>query len=262
MLFFTTQIVCAQNANTLIQAEKSFAHMAVDKSLRSAFLHNLDSSGLVFKEGKIINGLQQFSAAKESSIKLIWQPAYACMASSGDIGFTTGPYEIRKAMDSAVLAAGQYSSVWKKNAQGEWKLLVDLGIDFKTSLFGQSANTTSFPGALIADKKTTDLAMVETAFLRTYAEKGVAAFDAVVQEGSWFNLQGHHPYTSVASIQQALREIPAALVFKPVGIGWSSSHDMIYVYGDVEAGSKQENYLRVWVRTAKGWQILLQVIRR
>ena len=261
MVLFLAQVAEAQQADSLIAAEKAFARMAVEKTIRVAFLSNLDSNGVTFNQGKIVNGLQQFTGMKESSLKLLWQPAYACLSSSGEIGFTTGPYEVRKTMDSAVLAAGQYSSVWKKNARGEWKLLVDLGTDYKASLYNGAAGTASFTGLVPVVDTSSNPWEVETAFLKAYSDHGVAAFDSVIREGFWFNLQHQHPLTSKVAIRQALNSLPANLVFKPAGGGVSSARDMVYVYGEVENGGKQENYLRVWVHTAKGWMILLQVLR-
>src|SRR6185295_1413148 len=60
---------------------------------------------------------------------LAWQPAYAGMARSGDLGFTTGPWEFKGDVnDKTPSGYGHFVTLWKKQSDGSWKFVVDLGI--------------------------------------------------------------------------------------------------------------------------------------
>jgi len=60
--------------------------------------------------------------------KLAWRPDKAGVADSGELGYTSGTYEMsfREASGKAVSDKGKYLMVWKKQADGEWKVLFDI----------------------------------------------------------------------------------------------------------------------------------------
>lgn len=56
-----------------------------------------------------------------------WQPTKAEAARSGDQGYTVGTYEmtVNDAKGKPVTDKGKYLTVWKKQADGSWKVAVD-----------------------------------------------------------------------------------------------------------------------------------------
>src|SRR4026207_237091 len=56
---------------------------------------------------------------------LLWRPADAGIARSGDFGFTTGPVQIR-GQDGV---RSHYFTIWRKQADGSWKWIFDAGCD-------------------------------------------------------------------------------------------------------------------------------------
>jgi len=62
---------------------------------------------------------------------LTWTPVKAEMSKSGDLGFTYGNYVFTaKNKDGKLVAGyGKYTSIWKKQEDGQWKVLVDMGND-------------------------------------------------------------------------------------------------------------------------------------
>jgi len=60
---------------------------------------------------------------------LTWTPVYADMAASGDLGYTYGTYEFRsKDKDGKpAVSYGKYASIWKKQKDGSWKVVMDMG---------------------------------------------------------------------------------------------------------------------------------------
>ena len=60
---------------------------------------------------------------------LSWTPVRADMAASGDLGFTYGNYVFKsKDKEGKIVASyGKYMSVWRKQKDGSWKVVADMG---------------------------------------------------------------------------------------------------------------------------------------
>lgn len=67
-----------------------------------------------------------------------WKATRVEVAKSGDLGWTTGPYEITEidASGKPMTDKGKYLAVWKKQADGSWKCVADM---FNTDLPPASA---------------------------------------------------------------------------------------------------------------------------
>jgi ketosteroid isomerase-like protein len=63
------------------------------------------------------------------SYQLTWTPTDAKMGPSGDIGYTWGHFEGRSkdAAGNPVVTTGRYITIWRKQADGKWKVVLDAG---------------------------------------------------------------------------------------------------------------------------------------
>lgn len=61
--------------------------------------------------------------------QLTWTPSDALMGPSGDMGYTWGHYEGRSkdANGNPVMTGGRYITVWRKQPDGSWKVVLDAG---------------------------------------------------------------------------------------------------------------------------------------
>jgi len=61
--------------------------------------------------------------------QLTWTPTDAMMGPSGDMGYTWGHYEGRSkdSNGNPVLTSGRYITVWRKEPDGSWKVVLDAG---------------------------------------------------------------------------------------------------------------------------------------
>ena len=66
---------------------------------------------------------------KPEAYQLTWTPTDAQMGPSGDMGYTWGHYEGRSkdANGNPVLVTGRYMTIWRKQADGSWKVVLDAG---------------------------------------------------------------------------------------------------------------------------------------
>src|SRR6185503_2994514 len=141
LLLVLCAAVVAQGQSALhdmVKTEQAFSKMAEEKNTRDAFLAFIADDGLLFRPGAV-NGkkwMLEHPAPPPTDKKplLAWQPSYAGMASSGDMGFTTGPWEAKADInDEKPQGHGHFVTVWKKQADGSWKFVVDLGISHPQS---------------------------------------------------------------------------------------------------------------------------------
>jgi len=61
--------------------------------------------------------------------QLTWTPTDAVMSPSGDMGYTWGHYEghSKDANGNPVTTSGRYMTIWRKQADGNWKVVLDAG---------------------------------------------------------------------------------------------------------------------------------------
>ena len=116
----------------MVDTERAFARMSQEQGIRSSFMAFIADDGILFRP-TAVKGKQWMTAHPlPPSAKhplLSWYPAIAGVARAGDMGYTTGPWEYKADVHDALPAAwGNFLTVWKKQANGEWKFVIDLGI--------------------------------------------------------------------------------------------------------------------------------------
>ncbi len=109
-------------------ADSTMSALAAVIGFNSAVLSYADSSMVKLSEGKPpIIGIQNFAASFDPvhDIKSIaWTPLFAEVAESGELGYTWGTWKLNL---PDTIQYGKYFTVWKKNRQGEWKVVLDGG---------------------------------------------------------------------------------------------------------------------------------------
>lgn len=124
----------ASDFEDLVAAERAFAADASVRSTRAAFLAYLADDGLVFGPGPT-SGQRVWTARKEDKAKLEWAPELAEVAASGDLGYTCGPWRYTPEGAEKAVAFGHYFTVWRKDADGKWKVLTDHGVSHGEAAF-------------------------------------------------------------------------------------------------------------------------------
>ena len=61
--------------------------------------------------------------------QLTWTPTAAVMGPSGDMGYTWGHFEGHSmdAQGNPVTTTGRYMTIWRRNADGKWQVVLDAG---------------------------------------------------------------------------------------------------------------------------------------
>lgn len=128
-------LIPSERAPALEQADLAFA-ADVDARGVDAWVGAFDPEGAMESEGKRIQGADAIRAAmapllSERSRRLQWAPLWSGLSPAGDAGFTIGAWALRKHEDGAWRTAGtgSYVTLWRRQADGSWKVLFDAGED-------------------------------------------------------------------------------------------------------------------------------------
>ena len=129
---FATKQKPASGSELLFQLEADFA-ADVAKDGHAAFITYFAEDGVELVDSGGINTKDDMrkQPAWPEGTSLTWKPVKAEMAASGDLGYTYGNYVFTsKDKDGkAVVSYGKYTSIWKKQKNGQWKVVLDMGND-------------------------------------------------------------------------------------------------------------------------------------
>jgi ketosteroid isomerase-like protein len=122
----------ASSADVLLQADRDFALHAQQHGVANAFREFAasDALSLPMGEAPILGREAIFRAMSDFPPgELRWRPAGTDLARSGELGYTWGTYEFRPrdAGGQSETRHGKYVTVWKKQRDGSWKFVVDIG---------------------------------------------------------------------------------------------------------------------------------------
>jgi len=246
----------------LVNAEIQFAFFTASHTVKEGFLNYMDSAGVIFRQGNEMNAWEAYQKQKAGPGILSWEPAFAVISASGDLGATTGPYEFRPKAGDTVAGRGSYTSIWHFNSRGEWKNLADLGVSYPMAYPAiQQVKEISLPKIKSPGLRYEEVLLLDQKFNTAIQEKNIGGWMQYISTDSWLNIDGQKPATGMLQITEALQKIPKGLILSSRAGEISSTKDLAYIYGTVINATKKENYLRVWIYRNSQWQAILQTIK-
>ncbi len=114
----------------LLATDIEFSKKSVEAGAAEAFRSFLarDAVQLPANAEPVQGNENIYNRMKGSTSVMRWEPKRAEVAVSGDLGYTWGEYTVRPAGDTgAVIRSGKYLTVWRRQPDGLWKAIVDIG---------------------------------------------------------------------------------------------------------------------------------------
>lgn len=259
------------DVESLVQAERNFAATVRSQGVGSGFLSVLDSSAVVFQPGPV-NGREVYGGVSASPAVLAWQPVYAEIAASGDLGYTTGPWKYFPDSEATEpVATGQYNSVWRWDSTGVWRLMLDIGISFRFAEVDTVLRTRSLPGTLIGSKVTTDDLLTRDRALaaRANTDERATVYAEALAEDARLMRPGMAPLVGFDRIEPWVQSATPIESTFPQEAFLSSDGSLGYVYGRAELTADLADstgpiahggYARIWRRVGDRWKLALDVI--
>jgi ketosteroid isomerase-like protein len=132
-----TYFAAAQPANddaaTLRKLEGEFMKAAAEEGSAGYMSYYADDAVEVPNGGPLIQGKVNIAKGMgfldDKNNSLTWVPVGADISAAGDLGYTYGTFEFRsKDKDGKVVVDhGKYTSIWKKQKDHSWKVVLDMG---------------------------------------------------------------------------------------------------------------------------------------
>lgn len=122
----------AQASLQLMQMDLRFAMASAADGLEGWMSFFAEDASIFPPGNPIITGIDEIRAFYEKAgfdpKRLSWKPVKAEVSSSGDIGYTFGYWEMKDTSpDETISSRGKYVTVWKRQADGNWKVIADIG---------------------------------------------------------------------------------------------------------------------------------------
>jgi hypothetical protein len=261
LLLLVGTLHAQKNIDSLINAERSFAAYSVAHGMKEAFLKYLDSSSVVFEQGKAVNGIEAWSKKGKTAGILNWYPQFAELATSGELGYTSGSWTFQqKSVNDSIIARGGYNSIWLLNKNGEWKNIIDLGVSKTPANSGNKITKIKAARVTSSNPDINSLLQSDKAFVKIFNENPQLAYKQFLSGQSILNRNGHLPATTANDQLPVIDATPSTIQFSTSGYSISHSGDLGYVYGSGSVNGKNFNFLRVWRKEKSGWKIALDVL--
>jgi len=257
------------------EAEQNFAKASVMYGRNAAFVENFADESVLFTDKWITTGKQFSKDRKTAPVVLKWEPEYMDIADSRDFGFSTGPWEAQEYRPGTPpLYSGYFLTVWKKQPDGTWKVILDgggttpaikdpkhsfsfpVGAD-KTVLNPQVLNSGLLSKELIDREKQFQLNWTKSPIPSTYA--------LFLAPKSRMQLSGHLPTINADTINILISHLDKNLIWKSSRSGAATSGDMGYTYGILEIPGNSEvvkgHYVRIWKKQpGANWKIEMEMM--
>lgn len=260
--------------NSLVESERAFSRTSASKGIREAFLTYLADEAIVFRP-RPVQGKKAYEERPNIPGLLTWEPEYAEVSDAGDLGYTTGPYEFR--LDTSA-SYGHYVSVWKKQSDGSWRVMLDIGIThprpesisvrLTSRLNKHEASDKIKPNA---DVKAEQVRLLDTerSFSKASAVDGIAtAFLRYSHDDIRLYRRDSFPVVGKEAVRRMISDRSGLWTWEPIAAEVSRSGDLGYTYGisefrkkdAEEKPSESSSYVRIWRKAMDGtWKVALDI---
>ena len=116
-----------KDITALMEREREFSRDSVSRGARLAFEERADAAVRLYRNGQQPMAKADAGAFLGASAgNWSWEPAFADVSRSGDLGYSYGSYQIAsKDAPAKIVESGNYYRIWKKQA-GKWLVVADL----------------------------------------------------------------------------------------------------------------------------------------
>ena len=259
----------------LIREERAFAAKAVETDVPTAFLAYLDSAGVIFNGESAVNGIAEYNKAPKGGKDLLkWYPIIGHVSQGGDMGFTSGPFQFFADRSQHAVGSGYFFSVWKKNAAGQFKVMLDGGVihsgnateAFQRDPEPQSNTAYAYvqPIAKVNDADPQPW-KAEDAFLAAVGKDADRAYEQFLADDVVL-LRSDRPFgkTKAEALGTLAQQQIQSYQFTRSGQGISKAGDLAYCFGKAKAvkGDKTVEgfFTRVWQHRPEGWKIVAEQV--
>ncbi|MDT7781276.1 MAG: hypothetical protein QOC99_3788 [Acidobacteriota bacterium] len=262
----------------VVETEHAFAQYSIEHGMKDAFLHFAAPDGVLIRRVPV-NAIEVWQKTTPAPTGLLtWWPIYADVSRAGDLGWTTGPWEFRdKPTDAKPSGNGHFFTVWRRQPDGAWKFVLDLGINHDAPATAETV--LQYPPTLRKNTRTARAFADSEAARKSLLDAEHSLSDDSASSGMTTALltradetlrlyrNNTFPLVGRDAVSKTLKATNEFITWKPLKADVAASGDLGYAYGTYEVRAKstdekppeQGNYARVWKRQDNAWRVVFQV---
>lgn len=258
-------VVIAQStaAHAIYNTEKAFEKLVAEKGIKAGFIEFMAPSGIIFRPGPV-NARESFAAGPDSPAALLWNPVWIEVSSNGLMAYSIGNSIFKpKGKDDTNEIDGHYISVWSRQPNGEYRALLDTGINHDKPA-SMPAEWKS-PNVTDPNERKLSAADSSTGFWQTIENVGsVKAYKTYLADDAIVMRSGKQPYFGKKAAVSFLESQQPRIKF-PKRKSFIESADLAYVYNTYaivdKSGTEIEsgNFVQVWKLRNDKWLIAADV---
>lgn len=253
-----------QALQRMVAWERAFAAATEQIGVRDGFLAFFAADSIQIQRGATVTLVPAREALAAQPLpklplanKLLWEPYTGHVSSDGTLGWLTGGFVSLNQAQQVAVRQGAYFSVWKRQADGTWKVWLDEGIGLPNIWQGASP----FRVAPDPDEGTTGSANEALSGVEQSIAADAAAWRARLATGVRLHRDGVMPLVGREAVL-AWAEKQGNRRYALIKTEQAGSGDLAITIGalDAAAPSKtQGSWVRVWKRDLGGrWRIVFQ----
>ncbi|MCI1186665.1 nuclear transport factor 2 family protein [Hymenobacter sp. DH14] len=252
----------------VLAAESSFAEQVTKNGMKTAFLTNAAPTAMVVENGKLVEAQAAWNTRPvKPNTRLTWYPLLADVAQTGDLGYTTGPWTMLQ--NDRAQAAGEYVTLWRKQPDGQWKYVVNMGIE-RIGVPPSAPATVPAPRQALAMATpsmapTSVLLDLDARFAAAEVLKPGATYQQYLSAEARLYRPGLSMMQGLAAVAN-MKNLEKGYIFAPTTGYLSAGGDLGYVLGtyrhpgDAKHPQESGSYVRIWRREAEaGWRLALEM---
>ena len=262
----------------MVATERAFAATSIKEGIRASFLKFFAESCLAFSPAPYIYKqavAKSHPPADPLARTLYWEPIEGDVALSGDLGYTMGPSSLKDhSSERSPVHYGFYFSIWKRQPDDTWKVIVDIGTDVTENVnrfFGQEfsragSKSRVTPGRAPTPSTREELLAQDTLFSAIAAGRGTQqAYEATLDDSARALREGAGPLIGKDAILALMKNEQGIRSLDPMDAGVSLAGDLGYTYGAYRTVQDSPEpagyYVRVWKKNATGlWKLVVDKI--
>jgi len=249
---------------SLAAAETAFAAHSMRENMRPAFMANFADDGMTPRQPGWVRSNEFLATRPNPPIVLDWRPQYVEVAASSELGLSTGPTKLIANAKPDVTNYGQYVSIWRREAGGPWKVVIDLGIGNATPMFWDLPLQAGFVQGARGALDGAALLEAEASFARQSAASGMrSAYGNLASDRLRFYRDEGGPAVGLLAAKASPGMTDARLAWTVERSAVAKSGDLGYAIGSYAAVSDPAKvlgyYLRVWRNEDGRWRVAMDV---
>lgn len=265
ILGFAVTGIAQSPAAKIYDTEKAFEKMAAEKGVNAAFIEFMAPMGVMFVPEQQ-NAREFWKSIPQSTSYLTWNPVWIDVASNGMLGYSIGNSIRRpKGKDDPESIHGHYISIWTRQADGQYRALLDTGINHPKP--ASISTEWKSPADSGGDKNEGRLSAADSAvpFYATVEANPAKAYKNYLTDDAIMMRSGKEPLIGKKAALGYIENEKPTIRF-PKRKAFVEGPDLAYVYNvysivdkegkEIEGG----NFVQVWKLRRGKWLIAADVL--